>query len=629
MATSTAHHARGMPGDGTAFTVRLVIACLIVCAVTAALYLGLGRQGERIATQLCVNIAATVALGVFSGNSGIVSFAHAAFMGLGAYLSGILTMAAGLQRSALPMLPDTLAGHELSVWSALVVVALFGGGVAFLIGLPITRLRGASATIATLGILIIVHSVLVGAREITRGSQTFYGVPRTTDIWVALVASLCFIAVAFAFKESRWGLTLRAARDDEPAAIAVGINPRRARLIGWTLSGLLATVAGALYGHMLGAFSPSTFYFGLTFALVAMLIVGGMVTVSGAVAGAIAITLAQDAVRQVEGGFFLGPVEVPAIFGLTTVVVAVLILLVLWRRPEGIVGVRELGSKWSPRRSDAAPSGATHERDLTLPPGGAQLRISNLAKTFGGVRAVVDSSFDAPPGTVTGLIGPNGAGKSTVVNLVTGQYAPSAGSVKFGDEELIGRQPYSLAGLGLARTFQNIRLFGFMTARENVLVAALQQGVSRSEASAIAEGALVRLDLLARADVLASSLAYGERKRLEIARCLALDPSFILLDEPAAGMNPEETKDLADRLLALQRDRQIGMLLIDHDLEFVSRLSSSVVVMNKGEVIAVGPPDAVRADPSVIEAYIGRPRDALSGAEQAPITTTQPFPAAP
>ncbi|MEM1343020.1 MAG: branched-chain amino acid ABC transporter ATP-binding protein/permease [Pseudomonadota bacterium] len=579
---------------------------LVLALVVAALTFMLGRQGERMATQLCVNVAATVALAVFSGNSGIVSFGHAALMGVGAYLSGILTMSAGLQGSALPLLPAFLAGHELPVGVALVVVALAGMAFSLAVGLAISRLAGASATIATLGLLIIVHSVLIGARELTRGSQTFYGVPRVTDLTLALCAAALFIALAVAFRESRHGLRLRAVRDDEAAAQAIGIDPKRARLIGWAVSGTMAAVAGALYGHMLGAFSPTTFYASLTFALVAMLIVGGLTSVSGAVIGAIVVTLAQDGVRQIEGGFTLFGLEMPALFGLTTVALALLILLALWLRPDGLVGVREISWPWLARRLSALLPPGRAAPESTPPPESGDLDVARLTRRFGGLIAVNEASFRAPGGTVTGLIGPNGAGKSTIVNLLTGQDRASAGQMRFGALDLARLKPHGFAPHGIARTFQNIRLFANLSVRENVLVAGLASGLTRAEASTVTERALARMDLTRRADTLASALPYGEAKRLEIARCLALRPRFILLDEPAAGLNPEETRDLGERLARLSAEDGTGMLLIDHDLGFVNRLSSAIVVLNKGEVIATGTPEAVRADPAVIEAYIGR-----------------------
>ncbi|MEM9629003.1 MAG: branched-chain amino acid ABC transporter ATP-binding protein/permease [Pseudomonadota bacterium] len=584
--------------------------CLgIVILAVLALSLLFGRTGERIAVLMCVNIAAVVALGVFSGTTGIVSFGHGAFMLIGAYLSGILTMPATLQRTALPDLPVFLAGHELGLWAALPVVALAGLAFAMLSGSAIARLAGASATISTLGLLIIVHVVAVGARDITRGSQTFFGVPRVTDLTLALAAALMFIATARLYRESAWGLKARASRDDPAAAEALGISPRRTRFVSWCVSGVLATLAGALYGHMLGAFSPASFYLSLVFAQVAMLIVGGMATVSGAVAGVLAVTLLQDTVRQVEGGVTLLGLSIPPVFGLTTVALGLAILLIIWLRPKGLVGSAEFGPTPASRLFDRMRS-LLSPAPPSEPAGASSLSADKLSKSFAGVVAVQDASFIAPTGQITGLIGPNGAGKSTLVNLLTGSYAADAGSAQFNGADLLTAPPHGIAQLGLARTFQNLRLFGGLSAYENVLVAALAAGHGRKAAAAIAIRELQAFDLGEVAGMTADGLPYGARKRLEIARAMAQAPAMILLDEPAAGMNPAETDDLAERLIRLGKERGAGMLLIDHDLRFVNRLSSRIVVLNRGQVIAEGTPEEIRADPAVLEAYIGRGRTA-------------------
>lgn len=588
---------------------RTFSALAILSVVVIGLTVIFGRTGERIAVQMCVNVVAVVALAIYCGNTGIVSFGHGAFLLLGAYLSGLLTMPAALQRTALPDLPVFLAGYETTLWVSLPVVAFAGLAFAALTGGAIARLVGASATIATLGLLIIVHNVAIAAREITRGSQTFYGVPRETDLVLAFCAALLAIVLARWFRESRWGLFARAVRDDKDAATALGISGQRSRFIAWCASGSMAAVAGALYGHMLGAFSPASFYLGLVFAHVVMMIVGGMASVGGAVVGVIAVTLLQDTVRQFEGGVSVLGVTLPEVFGLTTIVLGVAILLVIWLRPQGLVGAFELGPGADAKfleliQGQIAPAAAP------APVAAVALKAANLSKSFAGVKAVRDVSFDAPTGRITGLIGPNGAGKSTLVNLLTRACQVDSGAAHMGGVDLTRTPRDKVASYGISRSFQNLRLFRGLTTYENVLTAALAAGKDRKTATAVALRELEAFDLGPVAGYRADSLPYGARKRLEIARALAQDPKVLLLDEPAAGMNPAETDDLADRLIQVCKMRGIGILLIDHDLRFVNRLSDWIVVMHQGAVIAQGTPDDVRANPAVIEAYIGKGRTA-------------------
>lgn len=576
---------------------------LLVSGLALIVSIAFGNNGINIATLVLLQLTSVLALAVFSGNSGIVSFGHSAFMGIGAYVAGVLTMNASTQASVLPQLPGVLAGYQLSLGLALFACALVGILVGVLTGFPLSRLSPGTAAIGTLAFLIIIHVILIGARDYTRGSQTFYGVPRYTSVYVALAAAAAFILIARLMRDSPLGLKLQASRENEVAAASVGVDVRKVRFQGWVISIVMATLAGALYGHFLGAFSPKDFYFSLIFTLIAMLIVGGMLTVTGAVVGTILLAFIVQVLRQGETGVDLGFVSLPGIFGLPQLGMGVALLLAIWLRPQGLVGLHEIGPRLRGQVPKAAPAAIAKG---TAPAG--RIEVSNVGMRFGGLVALDGISFDVPAGKVTGLIGPNGAGKTTLINIICGQLAPSSGFVAIDGNRMTGKASQDVAIAGLGRTFQNIRLFDRMTALENVMVAALSKGHGAAEARGIAMAQLRRLGLEARWDEHASAFAYGDRRRLEIARALALQPSYLLLDEPAAGMNPAETDNLVAVLDRLRSEHAMGLLVVEHDMRLIMRLSDRMVVLNKGQKIAEGTPQEIRENPVVIEAYIGSKR---------------------
>lgn len=583
------------PWQVPAEALLLTVVVLTGVGATAVIF---GLPGQRAATFFCVSLCAVIAVQTFSGNSGIVSFGHTAFMLVGAYVSAWVTTPALTLSRSVPELPGWLGGHEFPIAVGLGLATLAGAALALGSGAVISRLNGASAAIATLGFLIIVYSVMAASQQLTGGNRAFYGVPRSTGLSAAIAAAIAFVFIARVYRDGRYGLMLRAVRDNEPAARALGINSRRMRFNAWVLSGALAALAGALYGHMLGAFTPRDFYFDLVFGLVAMMIVGGMGTVTGAVGGTALVVGLQEALQRLEGGVIVGPLKLPELFGLPTLGVSLVMLAVLLFRPAGLFGLKELKLPMSRNVAGAAP-------DVTWPDQETTLQLDSVSKRFIGLVALDAVSLTIKVGGITGLIGPNGAGKSTLVNAITGLSPPTAGSIRMRDLELTKSTPEEVARIGIARSFQNIRLFSGLTVEENVVVAALASGLTMPDARTVAARELSFVGLEDEASRPASSLAYGARRRLEIARALAVSPAFLLLDEPAAGMNPEETEDLAQRLLDLPRQRGVGVVLIDHDLEFVMGLCTRVIVLNRGQVIAQGSPSDVQRNSLVIEAYLG------------------------
>lgn len=248
------------------------------------------------------------------------------------------------------------------------------------------------------------------------------------------------------------------------------------------------------------------------------------------------------------------------------------------------------------------------------------LEVDQLSKSFGGLEALKQVSFTVEMGTIQALIGPNGAGKTTCFNVISGLLPPTAGTVRFRGQDLTRLAPYQRARLGLARTFQSVQLFSGMSVLENVLVGQhlhLRGGLfatlanlpairrQEQQSMALARELLAFVGLAAKEDWPADSLAYGEQRRLEIARALALRPQLLLLDEPAAGMNPRETEELME-LIAAIRERGTTVLLIEHDMNLVMNISQKIVVLDQGRVIAQGPPKKIRRDPAVIAAYLGQ-----------------------
>jgi len=595
-APSAPRLSRGVLGAG-ADALAMALAVVAV-AVLAELFAGAAFQ--RVVTHAAIMLTAVLALQIFSGNTGIVSFGHAAFMGLGAYVTGILTMPASLQATALKQLPAFLGGYELPFLGAVAVVIVLGVVVGLVTGTPLLRLGGSSASIATLALLIIIYTVLVAGREITRGSQPFYGVPRDVGLWTAVPVALVAIVVARLFRETPIGLSARAAANEERGAAAVGVDRRAAWLASWVLSAVVAMVAGALLASFLGAFSPKDFYFDLTFTLLAMLIVGGMGSSFGALAGVVVTMVIIEVSRRLEGGGTVLGVEVPTLFGLTQGALALAMLAIIWRRPEGLAGGVELDLLRRARRPLPRPA-------AEVPPHAdvAPIVVMGLSKRYAGVVAVDDVTLVFEPDRTIGIIGPNGAGKTTLINMIAGDVGPTTGTVDVGQPTGVRSAAYVFARSGVARTFQNIRIFPRMTVLENVLVAARQVAPSLVAAEAAAVRELKRMGLDHLADRPATSLPYGLRRRLEVARALALNPRFLLLDEPAAGMNPVETGELIAILSAVRAERRIGVILIEHDMRLVMNLCERIVVVDHGRVIADGTPAEVRRNPDVVAAYLG------------------------
>ena len=295
------------------------------------------------AVRMFINLMIVLGLQIFSGNSGVLSFGHIAFMAVGAYSAALLTIPPEIKEFTFLTMPDFLSSWILPAEFSTLEGTLAGAGVATVLALlfapPIVRLAGVQAGIGTLAILVIVFNFNIFTSAITRGTSTMIGVPKTTTFLSVLIWALIFIAVAFAFQQSRSGLRLRASRENESAAKSVGVRVSVERAVAWVLSGFVVGVAGALYGHYFVTFSPFDFYFGLTFLTVAMLVVGGMTSVTGAVVGCYLLTVVNELFRRWEVN---GLASVTPPSGTANLVLAFVLLAALILRPKGITGGKEI-----------------------------------------------------------------------------------------------------------------------------------------------------------------------------------------------------------------------------------------------------------------------------------------------
>ena len=329
---------------GTALlTVPLLALALVANAVASPAEL-------RVVVNFFVALVLVLSIQSFSGNSGIVSFGHVAFMGVGAYTAALLTIPPAIKHFILPELPSVIGDAHIGFLQAVLISTVVGAFVAAVIGVPLMRMQEGAMAMATIGVLVIFFVVFDNWDAVTRGSTGVFGIPRNTSLLSAVILSLIAIFVCRVFRESNAGLKLRASRADPVAAEALGANVVHLRYVAWVLSGAIMGMGGAIWAQYNLAFDPKQFFFTQTFNLLAMVVVGGLASVSGAVIGAATVTLTTEIMRRIEDS-----VGVP---GLTQMAVALLILLILYRRPDGLVGRSEVDDLIRRRLSRLRPRGA-------------------------------------------------------------------------------------------------------------------------------------------------------------------------------------------------------------------------------------------------------------------------------
>jgi len=320
------------------FAVVLVLLTLLLQAVGSGTDL-------RVGTDFLIATVMVIGLQVFSGNAGIVSFGHVAFMGVGAYVAALVSIAPATKQLQLAGLPEFLFNAELPFLAAMAVATTVSALVALLLGFALTRMRPDAMAMATIALMLIFFTVTNNWTGVTNGSTGVFGVPQGTTIWVAVAFAIAALVLALAFRYARVGLIVRASREDDLAAAALGGNVRVGRLLAWTVSGALVGAGGALWAQYHEAFSPEAFYFTQMFALLSMLVVGGMSTVSGAVVGAAVVTLITELIRRAEAGADVVSLHVKLPGGFSALLIGLLLLVILRWRPGGLVSGRELGER--------------------------------------------------------------------------------------------------------------------------------------------------------------------------------------------------------------------------------------------------------------------------------------------
>jgi branched-chain amino acid transport system permease protein len=323
-----------------------LLVALILLAITTAVLLAVDLLAsayiQRIVIGLGISIILVVSLNLLNGFTGVFSLGQIGFMAIGAYAASILTLPVSLKEVNLPDLPPWLAGVELSFLAATLIGALLATLIAFLVGLSLMRLTGPYVAVATMGFLVIVQVVLVNWDQMTRGARTFSGVPPHTSLWWVWGWAVLTVYVIWRLVRSAYGRWMMAVRDNEIAAQALGVSVMRSRLLAFCISAFFAAIAGSLWAHFITSFSPSAFYFSITFSIITMLVIGGMGSVSGSIIGVLFVTLLSEILRNAERGINLGFVTIPPVYGASQIIMAVILVLVIIFRPKGLLGEREL-----------------------------------------------------------------------------------------------------------------------------------------------------------------------------------------------------------------------------------------------------------------------------------------------
>lgn len=572
---------------------------------------------------------AVLGLQLMMGLAGQANLGQAGFFAVGAYSSAVLVVDYGWD----PLLAAVVA---------CVITTVFG----FVVGLPLLRLKGYYLALATFGFGIIVAVFAADSSFLGRATGIF-GIPkfsvagvdvRSPSSYFYLVWGVALLSLLLGrnLVASRPGRALAALHDSEVAAQTLGVDTFRLRLQVLMVCAGFASISGSLYAHWVSVINPAASSVLLSIRFMVMSVVGGLMSVWGAVMGTAFIEVLHEAIRKIIPRFYDGSTG-----EIELIVFGVVLTLVLLYMPGGFAELgtrtvhglrRRLGRRrtlTSERRETSAhrPSHRQDDEPLAARAGRAQpgtvlLQVRGLHKRFGGVIAVHDVDLDVHAGEIVALIGPNGAGKTTLFNVVSGVDEPTSGAIEIHGEDVTDAPPHRIAQRRTARTFQNLQIFGSMTVFDNVKVGRHMRSrtgiiggatwlTARREERRVDRATWDLLEVVGLQDValqMATDLPFGRQRQVELARALATEPDLLLLDEPMAGLSALEREEVASVLRRL-RAGGMGILLVEHDMNAVMALADRIVVLDNGRKIAVGPPDQVRANQKVIDAYLGADLD--------------------
>jgi branched-chain amino acid transport system permease protein len=583
----------------TVAQLRSLAPALVFTIVYAAISLGVTNSYYQLVLTL-VPVWAVFGLSwnLLSGYTGLISFGHAAFFGIGAYTTALGQIY-----------------FDLSPWLLIPVAAMLGGIAGLLIGFPTFRLQGHYFALAMLAYPLAILYVFewLGFQEVTlpikRDAPIAYmqfSDPRLYTL-LALAIMLATILLTRLIERSRFGMALLAIKQNEAAAEAAGINTLAWKLRAITLSGAIAAAIGAFYAQVLLVVTPQS-VFGMLVSAQALTVAmfGGVGTVWGPVIGSVILIPLAETLHAEAGARFPGIQGV--IFGFA-------IICVILVAPEGLFWkLRDvLRKRLAPKVAATLDESQAPTTTVTAPrpararaaTGEVVLEVRNLSRSFGGLKAVQDVSFKLHKNEILGIIGPNGAGKTTLFNLLNGFLRPNQGEVLIDGRNMSGERPHTICEAGVGRTFQVMRPFLRMSILDNVVVGAYVRARTDEDARKLAADAVARVGLSVVADRVAGELSTKELRLMELARALAGQPRILLLDETLAGLGHGEADEVVAVIQQLARDG-MTIAIIEHTMQAMVRLVDSFLVLDHGAVITEGEPESVTRDSRVIEAYLGK-----------------------